>query len=639
MTRGDNESCQQLPFAIDTEHCTDSKHLAAFLLRNSRVVDALLVLRHALNANSCDAECWNILGIALHDLGDFSSALRCYRQAIQIRPSCVEFICNSARALNDLNFFNESIECYQQALNLNPKNAQVFNSLGAIFYKKNQYNIALNYYEKALSIKSDYAEAHSNRGNALRALKQFAKAEDAQKIALSLQSNRAEFHANLGTVLQDQGRAEEALAAYSCARNLKPDDSNIISRWLFLSNFTANEKPKQQLIIAQQFGQLVQRHAQAFTNWPHSRDPNRPLRIGFVSGDLCQHPVGYFLLNVLEALHRLANGRLRFYGYTTTALVDVITTRIRACCVDWLTVTALPDVALVERIRSDEIDILIDLAGHTAHNRLSVFAWKPAPIQVSWLGYFATTGLSEIDYLLADPIGVPVTHQHYFTEQIWYLPETRLCFSPPDQAPSVAPLPALKNGYLTFGSFQNPAKLNDRVLQLWAQILKRLPQTRLRLQNQLFDDSASRDHFEQRLCQHGIDLTCLSLYGRIGRDAYFAAYADVDLILDTFPFPGGTTTCEALWMGVPTLTLAGESLLARQGASLMTAAGLADWVVTTENGYLTQAIYWARNPMQLAALRRTLRKQVAFSPLCDAERFAQHLESALRQMWQTWLER
>lgn len=581
-----------------------------------------------------DVDSLNALGVRLHDLGHPDRALLCYRRAIKIRPDKPELFYNLARLLEDLDYPNEAIEQYRHALRLEPDFPKALNALGALLHSRQQWLEALDCYDRALAIQPDYAEAHSNRGNALRALGRLKEALESQQHAVSLQPERAEFQANLGTVLQDRGQAPEALAAYARAAALKPNDLSIASRRLFLSNFAVDENPAHRLKSARHFGELARQGVRPFETWPNARDPHRPLRIGLVSADFRRHPVGYFLVGVLESLHRHAGERLRLHGYSASGIADTLTARIRACCTGWSVVTTLSDAALAERIRADGIDILVDLSGHTAHNRLPMFAWKPAPIQVTWLGYFATTGLAEMDYLLADPVGVPPARQADFSERIWYLPETRLCFSAPDTDLPVSPLPAAtRRDYTTFGCFQNPAKLNDRVLRLWARILDALPRARLRLQNQSFDDADGRARFERRLQAQGIDPARTALHGRAPRDHYLAAHAEVDLILDTFPFPGGTTTCEALWMGVPTLTLAGERLLARQGAGLMTAAGLADWAADNEDEYLRKAIAWARDPASLAELRAGLRAQVARSPLFDTERFARHLESAFRGMW------
>lgn len=257
-------------------------------------------------------------------------------------------------------------------------------------------------------------------------------------------------------------------------------------------------------------------------------------------------------------------------------------------------------------------------------------------MQVSWLGYFASTGVPGMDYLLADQVSVPPSHREHFTETVWYLPDTRLCFTPPAAHARLAPtpLPALRNGHITFGSFQNVFKLNDAVLALWGRIFHSLPQARLRLQNRQMNSPALRAHLQQRLARVGIAQQRLTIVGDMPMEEYLAAHADIDIILDTFPYPGGTTTCEALWMGVPTLTLAGGTLLARQGASLLTAAGLDDWIAGNEDDFVARTLAHATDINRLTQLRSGLRQKIIASPLLDAPRFALHLENALHGMWQ-----
>ena len=278
--------------------------------------------------------------------------------------------------------------------------------------------------------------------------------------------------------------------------------------------------------------------------------------------------------------------------------------------------------------------LLLDLSGHTAANRLPVFAWKPAPVLVSWLGYFATTGLVEMDYLVADRIGVPDAAQGQFSEEIFYLPDTRLCFTAPPAAPSPNAPPALANGFITFGSFQHMPKINDNVLAAWARILSALPTARLRLQSRSLGLPAVQQQLAQRMARAGLDPARVRMSPPGDRAAYLGAHAEIDVILDTFPYPGGTTTCEALWMGVPTLTLAGDRLLSRQGASMLAVAGLPDWVATSVDDYVAKAIDLSEDVTALARLRGTLRPRVLASPLFDAPRFAAHFADALWKMWQ-----
>jgi predicted O-linked N-acetylglucosamine transferase (SPINDLY family) len=287
----------------------------------------------------------------------------------------------------------------------------------------------------------------------------------------------------------------------------------------------------------------------------------------------------------------------------------------------------ISDEIVCDKIRDDGIDILIDLSGHTLNGRLPLFAWKPSPVQVSWLGYFATTGVAAIDYLIADPWTLPVSQENNFTEKIVRLPETRLCFTPPDADVDVSPLPALDRGYVTFGCFNNLTKMNDQVVTLWSRVLKAVPNSRLFLMSH---------QLNAEFVANGIDDNRLVLRGFSPRAEYLAAYGQVDIALDPFPYCGGTTTVEALWMGVPVLTLAGEHFLSRQGVGLLMNSGLAEWVATDYEDYVSRAILHASDLRQLTLLRSGLRKQVLASPIFDSPRFACHFEAALRDMWRNW---
>jgi predicted O-linked N-acetylglucosamine transferase (SPINDLY family) len=290
----------------------------------------------------------------------------------------------------------------------------------------------------------------------------------------------------------------------------------------------------------------------------------------------------------------------------------------------------------VRRIRVDGIDILIDLSGHTAHNRLPMFAWKPAPVQASWLGYFATTGLAAMDYFIADPWTLPESMEAHFSEKIWRLPETRLCFTPPEFELALAPPPALVNGHLTFGGFNALPKMTEEVVALWARVLAAVPHSRLFLKAKQLKEASVRERTLDRFAAHGIDADRLILEASSPRADYLASYQRVDIALDPFPFPGGTTTVECLWMGVPVLTLPRESFLSRQGLGLLMNAGLANWVARDEDDYVARARAHASDLQGLARLHQGLRQQVLASPIFDARRFAGHFEAALRGMWTQW---
>ena len=301
-----------------------------------------------------------------------------------------------------------------------------------------------------------------------------------------------------------------------------------------------------------------------------------------------------------------------------------------------MTFYGISDDRLAQLIHEDGIDILIDLSGHTGDNRLPMFAWKPAPVQVTWLGYFATTGVAAIDYLIADPWTLPESEESSFSETIWRVPETRLCFTPPAILLNVTPPPVLANGHITFGCFNNLTKMNERVVALWARILAAIPNSRLYLKARALGEAAVQQSVMKRFAEHGIDPQRLTLETYVPRANYLEAYNQIDIALDPFPYTGGTTTVEALWMGVPVLTLAGRQFLARQGVGLLMNAGLPEWVASDQDDYLSRAVAHASDTQGLASLRAGLRQQVLASPIFDASRFARHFEAALRGMWEKW---
>ena len=434
----------------------------------------------------------------------------------------------------------------------------------------------------------------------------------------------------MGVILNNLGRLDEVVVSFRRALELKPGYADAHSNLLHAMNYTTTHSAAECLQEARRYGSVVAKKVTAkFTSWQCAAQPER-LRVGLVSGDLRNHPVGYFLESMLA---QLDPQRIELIAYPTDPKTDSLTARIKPYFSAWKPLHGLSDAAAAQLIHADGVHVLLDLSGHTGHNRLPVFAWKPAPVQASWLGYFATTGVAEMDYLLADEVSVPDSLREQFTETVWNLPDTRLCFTSPDGDLPVAVLPALKNpekkNAITFGCFQNMAKAGDIVLKEWAKIFKALPNARLRWQCKQMGDPAVAQQLMQRLQQHGIAPERVTLLGPVSRKEYLSAHAEVDLLLDTFPFPGGTTTCEALWMGVPTLTLAGDTLLARQGASLLAAAGLKDWVATSVAEYVEKAIKFAGDVPMLANLRTGLREQVQASPLFDAPRFARNMEVAL----------
>lgn len=608
-------------------------NLGLNLLDQGRFDDAEACHRRASEIQRGSAGVHNNLGLTLSKQGRLLEAEACFREALRIKPDFGDALNNLGNILKEQGHLTAAESTYHQAFKSKPEDPAILNNIGNIHREQNRLTDAEAFYRRALEKAPQYADAYSNLGTALKEQGRLIEAEKCFRHALALKPNHAEAHNNLGNILKDLGNLAEAKEHFRAALESKPDYLDAFSNLLGALNYSANHSPEFCREEAERFGQLAAdkmlRHGMPFHSWTCAPQPER-LRVGLVSGDLRSHPVGYFLEGLLAHINQ---AQMELVAYPTNHREDELTHRIRPYFSKWTSLLGLSDEAAARLIHHDRIHILIDLSGHTAYNRLPVFAWKPAPVQVSWLGYFATTGIAAMDYLLADETGVPENQHEHFTESIWHLPDTRLCFTPPDKDMPVAPLPALQSGYVTFGSFQALPKVTNAVLALWGRVFSALPQARLRWQCRQFNDAEVVEQTLLRLQRQGIDPEQVSFHKPVSRASYLEAHAEVDMILDSFPYPGGTTTCEALWMGVPTLTLAGDRLHARQGASLLCAAGLKDWVAHDETQFVEMAVSFAGKLPELSALRACLRNQLATTPLFNGKLFADNLQAALWRMW------
>ena len=575
----------------------------------------------------------NILGAALLGQGKFQQAVNSYNKAIQLKPDLTEAFNNKGSALKALGRLDEAIASFDKAIQLKPDYAKAYTNRGVTLQALGQLDKAMQSYDKAIQLKPDLAEAYSNRGIALKDLWQLEEAIQSYDKAIQLKPDLAEAYCNRAAALKQLGRLDKAMQSYDKAIQLKPDYGEAHSNLLMTLNYIPNHNAIDHIAMARKFGESVTEKAKPhFPDYQCLPRPER-LRVGFVSGDLRSHPVSYFLESVLSSMDP---SKIELIAYPTTPAVDDLTERIKPSFSMWKPIYGQTDEAAANMIYADGVHILLDLSGHTAGNRLPMFGYKPSPVQVSWLGYFATTGLNEMDYLIGDPYVTPPEDDNQFTEKVWRLPETRWCFTPPDVDIEVSEPPAVNHGYVTFGCFNNATKVNDEVMALWTKILNAIPNSRLLLKAKQFRDQMARESIIQRFAAHGIDSKRISLEESEDRQKYFAAYNKIDIALDPFPFTGGTTSVESLWMGVPLVTLAGDSLISRQGVGVLMNAGLLDWIANDEEEYLAKTVLFASDLGKLAMLRAGLREQVLVSPLFNAPRFAQNIEDALWAMWNQW---
>jgi predicted O-linked N-acetylglucosamine transferase (SPINDLY family) len=343
--------------------------------------------------------------------------------------------------------------------------------------------------------------------------------------------------------------------------------------------------------------------------------------------------VGLFLAPVLECLKQ---PEWFTVCYANQRKADEQTHRLTRAASLWRNVADQGEDALAEQIRADAIDVLIDLSGHTGNNRLLTFARRPAPVQATWVGYVGTTGLAAMDYLIADRYHIPADAEKHYAEKVLRLPDGYLSYEPPPYAPPVGPLPALAAGHVTFGAFHNTAKITPQVIATWSDLLRQLPAARLVLKSHWLDDAGLRHRLTEQLAAHGIAAGRLELLGNTGHREQLKQYNRVDLALDTFPYSGGLTTCEACWMGVPVVTCPGETFASRHSLSHLSNLGLTETITTDLAGYVSTAVGLARDLPRLAELRASLRERMVSSPLCDATRFAVHFASAMRQAWRCY---
>ena len=629
----DAEKLAQLLTEKFSTHQFAWKVLGAVLGQTGRKSEAVNANQKSVQLMPQDAEARSNLGITLQELGRFEEAAASYKKAIALKPDYAEAHSNLGNALTELGRFEEAEASLRQSIALKPDYAEAHSNLGITLQELGRFEEAAASYKKATALKPDFVKAHNNLGSALTEIGRFEEAEASLRQSIALKPDYAEAHNNLGNTLKELGRFEEAAASYKKAIALKSDFAEVHSNLLFLySGF--NYDASQYLKEAHDYGcKITEAVTSQFSSW--LCEDKQVLRVGLVSGDLRNHPVGYFLEGLLKKFSR---SKLALFAYPTKLLEDELSLRIKPHFSAWRPLVGISDEAAAKLIHSDGINILIDLSGHTAKNGLPIFAWKPAPIQVTWLGYFASTGVAEIDYIVGDSYVTPVEEANHFTEKIWRLPESYLCFTQPNEDVDVVPLPALTNGSVTFGCFNKIERMSDKVVAVWGRILKAIPDSRLFLKGKTFSDDSMRDAIYRRFGLVGIGKERLILEGSSSRLKYLAAYNSVDIALAPFPYGGGTTSAEALWMGVPVIVKRGNHFLSHLGESIAHNAGLSNWIASDEDDYVTKAIEFSANLDDLAVLRSRLRAQVVSSPLFDAERFANHFENALREMWERWKE-
>lgn len=605
--------------------------LGVVFAKTERLPDAAAIMQKAIALNPNLAGFHNNLGNVLSALGRRADAVQCYRRALALRPDDAQTHNNLGSTLYTMARLDDASAAYERALTLRPDYPEALSNYGNVLIDLGRIADAVAANQKALALNPAYPIAHNNLGNGLRRLGQYEDAVQAYIRALELKPLYADALCNLAETLKEQGRVLEALPFYEKAMAVDPRQAGIHSNLLLALNSVAELS---RVAVYAEHKRWGERFALAPPTHANARDPAKRLRVGYVSPDLRKHSVAYFIEPVIAAHDRAA---VEVFAYANVAVPDAVTARIKDSVDGWRDIRGLGDADAAAMIRADGIDVLVDLAGHTMDGQLPLFALKPAPVQVTYLGYPNTTGLAAVDGRLTDSVADPEGESgRYHTERLIRLANGFLCYQPPADAPAVAPPSVLANGFVTFGSCNNLAKIGPAAIAAWAAILTRVPDARLFLKAKPLADDGTRRRLAQRFTEHGVDAERLVMTGWIVDGNHLAVYNRVDVGLDTFPYNGTTTTCEALWMGVPVVTVAGDRHAARVGASLLTRVGLDELIADEPEAYVAYAVALANDRARLSALRTSLRATVARSALCDAHRFTRTIEAAYRDLWRAW---
>jgi len=656
-------------------------NLGSALTEKGEIDGAVAALRRALQLNPDHAEACSNLGACLAEQGQVVAAIAEYRRALSLKPDLPEANFNLGVALTRQGQVEEAIAAYRRATELRPEHAEAHQNLGAALCDQGQLEAAVAALSRALELRPGSAEAHYNLGNALREQGRPDEAAAAYRRAIELKPDYREPQNNLANTHKAQGRLEEAIAAFRCAAECSWADaamqSNLILTLHFVPGLEARVIQEEQARWNRRFSDPVKPFLRPHV---HDRDPERRLRIGYVSADLRDHTLGR---NLMPLFRRHDHRRFEVIGYAGVAHPDHLTDQIRAHADQWRSTVGLPDETLAEMIRQDGVDILVDLSLHTARNRLPVFAREPAPVQVSFAGYPGSTGVDGIGYRISDKYleadagieagasemgdgnaecgvrsaeceiptqrctagsasqigdsGPDIPHSAFqipHSERV-FLIDSFWCYDPCGMEVAVNGLPAKAGGRITFGSLNNFTKINEPVLKLWSRLMKEAAGSRLLL---LSPRGSHRQRTLETLQREGVAEDRVEFIEPRPRQEYLELYHQVDVMLDPFPYGGHTTSLDAMWMGVPVVSLAGAQIVSRAGLSQVSNLGLQELVAFSEDEYVRIALDLAGDLPRLAELRATLRSRMAASVLMDGERFARGIENACRAMWRQWCE-
>ena len=621
-------SLEQAPQRAETHY-----YLANALFAESNLQDAETSYKKALELKPDFAEALGNLGNTLLRQGRIEESEACYRHALAINHDLAEVCYNFGNLCKEQHRLAEALDQYRKTINLNNSYVKAHCNLGITLQMQRRLDEAEACYRKALEIQPDFVEAHINLGACLKDQGRYLEAENSYRMALTWEPDSALTYNNLGSVLKEHGLLSDAEQCLRRALAIKPDYVEAFSNLLFLLNYHPDMNAQEIYAEYRNFNALFGLPLQSeWQNFSNNRRKDRRLKVGYVSPQFRQHSVRHFLEPLLACHHK---DQVEVFAYADVSIEDAFTRRYRSYTEHWCTTASFSDSELARKIREDGIDILVDLSGHTANNRLGVFARKPAPVSLHWLDFGYTTGLTAIDYYLTDEASVPTGSENLFSEKPWRLGTPAFVYRPDSNMGSESPLPASDHGYITFGTLSRAVRINHRVIRVWSEILKRLEGSRLIIDSSNFRDPAMQEELADKFTAKGIarDRLVIGFHS-----PPWDVLRSLDIGLDCFPHNSGTTLIETLYMGVPYITLASRPSVGTTGSSLLKAIGHTEWIAQDEENYIELAVALAADPEKLKILRAGLRQEIEGSPLRDEQKFAHLIETAYREMFEQWVD-
>jgi len=609
-------------------------NLANVLLMLGRYEEALSSAQKALALNSDDALVNANVGQAYHGCGASDQAIPFLRAALAKRPELLPLRKMLAEIFLDINRIPEAIQVFREAEGRFPDDVEFLAVAGAFYHRARSGADAERCFLRILTLAPTRVATYNDLARVYCDFAQFSKARELCRKGLELEPESPALWNTLAKSEHSIGLIDESIRSYRTLLAFSPSLSGAHSNLLLVMHYPSGIDPGELFAEHKRWGQMHAPPGLATKIFPNSPDPGRPLRIGYLSPDIRRHSVAFFLEPLLDHHDR---AQFELYCYANVGSPDDVTQRLRRKFDHYRNVAGMRYTQTAELIRGDHLDLLIDLAGHAGNLNAAVLGYKPAPVQVTYLGYPDTTGIDAVDYRITDEISDPPGAEQRYVETLVRLPDTFLCFRPPDLLPDIGLAPGLTSGIVTFGSFNREFKVSRLTLDLWCRILHAVPSSRFLMKSVAGDDPVNREHQFSEFERRGITRDRVELIGFVANQSeHLATYRKIDIALDTFPYHGTTTTLDSLLMGVPVITFSGYHHASRVGASLLTTVGCPEFIARTEDEYVTKAIQLATDLQRVNALHGSLRQRLLDSPLCDGPGFARKFEYALRGMWCNW---